>query len=147
MRELINEALIVLDMTVSSKEEAIAQLTNLLSNDGRLFDEARFLRAVMERESLVSTAVGFQVAIPHGKSGAVKSPSVAFARLRDALSWGGETVRLVFLLAVPEEQSGTEHLRLLAELSRRLMSGDFRDQLMTLCRNRDVIELLNLETG
>jgi len=145
MRELINESLIILDMTASAKEDAIIQLVGLLEGDARLFDQARFTQAVLERETLISTAVGFEVAIPHGKSSYVNNPSVAFARLKNTLSWGNERVRLVFLLAVPEEQAGTEHLKLLANLSRRLMCNDFRSKLFRLENKRDIIELLNLE--
>jgi fructose PTS system EIIA component len=142
--ELISEALILLDFSAASKEEVISKLAGLLANDNRLSDPEAYVQKVFDREAAFSTAIGHCVAIPHGKSQSVKASSVAFGRLREAISWGDEKVRLVFLLAVPEAEAGREHLRLLAELAKRLMSETFRDALMQLETEKEIIGLLNI---
>ena len=58
---------------------------------------------------------------------------IAFARSRDGVEWNaldGEPVHLVFLISLPEERSGEEHLELLAELSEALAGESCRRALL-----------------
>jgi PTS system nitrogen regulatory IIA component len=90
------------------------------------------LRAVEERERVLSTGIGHGVAIPHGKSqriqelrlaaGASAAP-VAF----DALD--GQPVRLFFLLIGPEATGGDE-VKTLGRISRLVRREPFREKLL-----------------
>lgn len=71
------------------------------------------------------------IAIPHGKSSAVKEASIVFGRSNKGIdydSMDGKPAHLFFLIAVPEESSDL-HLRALSEISRKLMHNDVREQL------------------
>lgn len=87
---------------------------------------------MLDRESLTTTGVGFRIAIPHGKTDAVREASVAFARLAKPIDWeamDGKPVDTVFQLTVPDNSKGDAHLQLLSALSRRLIHTGFRDQI------------------
>ena len=81
INDLIRPEWIRLDMEGESREEVIRALAGILDRSGILSDKEQYLADVFEREKMGSTAIGFDVAIPHGKSRGVKEPAVAFARL------------------------------------------------------------------
>lgn len=127
MKNIIDIDLIDLNLNCINKEDVIISMANLLDKSGRLKDKEEYIKVVMEREKLSSTGIGFGIGIPHGKSSAVKVPSLAFGRIEKGIEWqslDGEPVSIVFLIAVPEE-SPNEHLKILASLSRRLMDEEF----------------------
>lgn len=130
MHELITKELLVLDLEADSKEQVIEKMAKLIEKQGRLHELAGFLAQVHKREDTFPTSVGFEVAIPHGKTDAVKTPALAFARLRSEVQWSPEEkVKYVFLIAVPETEAGEMHLQILAQLSRKIMREEFREDL------------------
>ncbi|BCU80668.1 PTS fructose transporter subunit IIA [Polycladomyces abyssicola] len=135
----------MLSLEASTREEVIRQLSERLKQQGVITDVEGYLQDVEEREKLGSTAIGFDVAIPHAKSASVTQPAVAFARLPESINWHADqedTVRLVFLIAVPHEQAGNEHLQILAALSRKLMHAEVRDRLMKAETKEEILDAL-----
>lgn len=130
---LVDEA-VILDSLVESKEEAIHLLANDAMCAGKVKDVAAAVQAALVREQKFSTAVGNGIAIPHLKDDAVKEPFIAFTRVHEGLDWDApdnQPVHLVFLLGVPTANTGNQHLKVLAQLSRSLMKQPVRDALQT----------------
>ena len=143
--DLIRSEWIRLDMEGESREDVIRRLAGLLDEAGVLSDMEQYIADVFEREKVGSTAIGFDVAIPHGKSDGVKAPAVAFARLTRPIRWEPgkeELAQLVFLIAVPKAMEGNEHLQILAALSRKLIDESFRQQLMEMSSPEEVLQSL-----
>lgn len=87
---------------------------------------------LLERENDRSTAIGFGVAVPHGKAPLLRMVAV-FGRSPDGVEFGAmdrTPCRLFFALAVPETQPGC-HLPALARIARLLKSEPFRQRLLT----------------
>ncbi len=141
---IINEDLIILDLPATTKEEAIRLLGEKADQAGRLNDVDGYIKAVLAREADYSTGVGFGVAIPHGKTDAVKEPLLMFAKVKpmDWESLDDEDVDLIFAIGVPEKDSGTLHLKILAQLSRKLMKEDFRAGLRSATSPNEILQLL-----
>ena len=141
---IINEALINLNIKHTTKEAVIQELAQAAKDEGRIEDMPTYIKAVLKREEEYSTAVGFGVAIPHGKTDAVKEPFLAFAKVPqvDWKALDGEPVDLVFMIGVPEESAGTLHLKILAAISRKLMKDEFREGLRSSNTPEDIINLL-----
>ncbi|MEM6905434.1 MAG: PTS IIA-like nitrogen regulatory protein PtsN [Pseudomonadota bacterium] len=79
-----------------------------------------------EREKLGSTAMGNGIAVPHARLEGLDRIVGIFARLERPLDFeaaDGLGVDLIFALLVPEE-SGSDHLRALAKVSRLLRDRD-----------------------
>ncbi|HNV71830.1 MAG TPA: PTS sugar transporter subunit IIA, partial [Candidatus Ozemobacteraceae bacterium] len=66
--ELLQANFIDLDLECGSKQDAIDRLSNLLTSSGKVTDRTHFVKAVMERERLGSTAIGAGIAIPHARA-------------------------------------------------------------------------------
>ncbi len=92
-----------------------------------------------------TTGMSMHIAIPHGKSAAFKKTAVAFGIQRDGVDWNsmdGTYAKLIFLIAVPEEQAGNDHLKILQMLSRRLRDDNFREQLLQVKSTDPAYDLL-----
>ena len=87
--ELMNEGLVVFDLEAASPEETVSKIAGVMEEQGRLNDRAAYVADVIKREEGAPTSIGFLIATPHAKSVHVKEPSLAFARLKDPVQWGG----------------------------------------------------------
>lgn len=144
LTELLKDSLIVMDMAADDKISAIKELGLLMEKEGRITDFAMYIDAVLKREEEATTGIGFGVAIPHGKSAAVTEPTLAFGRSEKGITYDsmdGKPVHLIFLIAVPEN-SNDEHLRILSQLSRKLMHQDVRDNLINADSKSKIYEVV-----
>ncbi|HCD44955.1 MAG TPA: PTS fructose transporter subunit IIA [Lachnoclostridium sp.] len=141
---LINEGLMITDLSAAHKEECLAEMIARLKADGRIADEAVFLETVMEREAVGPTGIGMKVAIPHGKSHTVRRPALVFAKSKDGVDFNapdGSLASLIFLIAVPDTTDDL-HLKILAKLARSLMHEEFRSRLLTCEDKRQLFTIL-----
>ncbi|MFF0739245.1 PTS sugar transporter subunit IIA [Streptomyces sp. NPDC004111] len=130
--QVLGAHLVSLDLTATSRVEAIGELTDLLVADGRVTDAALFVADVQAREAQGPTGLGQGVAIPHGKSRAVATTSLAVGRCRTPLAWpslDGGDVDVIILFAVREDDADSTHLRLLQQVARLLAHEEFLGQL------------------
>lgn len=141
---MINKELIVLDSDLSNKEDIIRFLGKKAYDLGYTTNLNQYIEAVEKREKEFSTAVGYGVSIPHGKSEAVNEAFIAFMRSKNPILWDDEDhgpVRLIFLIGVPENKKETLHLKILAQISKKLMDEDFRNNMISESKDK-VFELL-----
>lgn len=147
IESLMTKDLVLFDMKCTGREDCIRQMAEALQAAGRVTDLGRYMEAVMERERLGVTGIGMQVAIPHGKSSAVNTASLVFARCRDGVDFrvaDGSLAHLVFLIAVPDTADDL-HLKMLSQLARSLMHDGFREDLLRAETKSEVLELLKGE--
>jgi len=107
-------------------QEVAARARDAYGLDARLVCEG-----LLAREKLGSTAMGGGVAIPHARLPEIKSIAGLFARLEKPVDFeaaDGQGVDLIFVLLAPEE-SGADHLRALARVSRLLRDAELRKKL------------------
>lgn len=145
INELIKDSLVLLHLNSKTKEEVIKELAMALHDEDRLNDLDEFVKAVLERESLSSTGVGYGIAIPHAKTKAVKVPSLVFGRHEKGIDYDsldGEPSDLFFLIAAPQGGENL-HLQTLAKLSRKLMNDEFRDALRNAKTQEDILKTIN----
>ncbi len=129
---LVREASI-LDLAATTKTDILAELAGSLSATEFALDRDGLLTVLCEREALQSTGIGEGVAIPHGKVQGLDRLVATFARSKggvDFESIDGQPTQLFFLLVVPE-QSGGQHLKALARISRFFRDASFREKLLS----------------
>ncbi|MFQ3544402.1 PTS 2-O-a-mannosyl-D-glycerate transporter subunit IIABC [Halobacillus rhizosphaerae] len=135
LQSLTSPELISTNQSFTSKEEAIRYLVDQLYEAGKIHSKDEFYESVLHRESLSPTGMEGGLAIPHGKSKAVKEASFAVATVqKPILDWESidenNQVELIMLLAIPEEEAGSTHLTLLSELMTRMADPAFKERLM-----------------
>lgn len=129
--ELLREDCVLLDLTVADKADLVRRMVDRLAAAGLAGDPPAVVRALLERERLMSTGIGGGVAIPHAQCGAVDALAVALARVSSGIDFASldeKPVRLVFMIVGPEERGG--FIRILARISRLLYSGDLQSRLL-----------------
>ena len=107
--------------------EQAAQLVQASSGvaAGEVFD------SLFAREKLGSTALGYGIAIPHGRIKHLADTTCVFLRLKNAIAFDapdGQPVDLVFLLLAPAAATDL-HLQILGELAAMFSDEAFRASL------------------
>jgi PTS system nitrogen regulatory IIA component len=115
-----------------TKDAIIAELIDALDRAGKLPDRAEALKAVMDRESTMSTGLENGVALPHGKSTTVPRLVAAFGLKPEGVDFkalDGQPSRL-FVLVVSAVTRASQHIQFLGELGRALMCPAVREKLL-----------------
>jgi len=129
--DIITPELVVLDASLGDDKQAVIRaLAARVVAAGRATDAEALFADAWAREAKDETGLPGGIAIPHAKSAAVTTASLAFARLRPAVDFGAPDgpADLVFLIAAPEH-AAEEHLAVLSKLARNLLNDDFTAQL------------------
>ena len=132
LTELLSIERIKIPLESQTKDDLLRELVGVAAAPAGEPARDDVLRAVREREAVLSTGIGHGVAIPHGKSSAVGDLRMAAGRAAapvdfDALD--GQPVSLFFLLVGPESAAGP-HIKALSRISRLVRKDEVRDKLV-----------------
>ena len=131
LTELLSPDRVLLPLPAGDRQSAIAMLTRRLADlaDAR-YEEV--LDAVLERESVQSTGIGFGVAIPHGRCASVRELAMVAGVSPGPVPFDaidGDPVRLFFLIVGPEATAGL-HVKILSRIARLVRRDSVRQQLV-----------------
>jgi fructose-specific phosphotransferase system IIA component len=132
LSKFCEEDLMSFDLTGQKKADIVTELVELAAQSSMVRDKDELLSAVLEREKLVTTGVGYGVAFPHAKTHAVKGIIIIFGRSEVGIDFEAmdkKRVHLFFLIAAPEDAIGA-HLNVMARLSFIMKSEKNRERLM-----------------
>lgn len=107
------EELVVASLKGSTKLEAIGELAALMEQNHFIANADALVSAAMDREAVLSTAVGGGLAFPHVRGVEGGGLTLAMGVSKTGIDWDGETVHLVFLSAIPVAVSAF-YLRLMS---------------------------------
>lgn len=149
LTELLTPERVVVPLTSRDKSGVIAELARHLINcSGGDYQDV--LRAVEEREAVVSTGIGFGVAIPHARSSAVQELTLVCGVSPEPVpfdSIDGEPVRLFFLIVGPESSAG-QHVKVLSRIARLVRRENVRERLSEARTPNEFYQtLLDVESG
>ena len=95
-------------------------------------EEGDILQSVEEREAVLSTGIGYGVAMPHGRSPTATELQLVCGSTPHAIEFDaldGQPVRLFFLLVGPETAAG-QHVKALARIARVVRRDQVRERLL-----------------
>jgi fructose-specific phosphotransferase system IIA component len=142
--EILKPENIKIPLESQTKNEAIAELVNLLAKNGAVTDAKRVLEAVLERETTRTTGIGNGLAIPHGKCTGTKDLVMAIGKAATPIDFqaiDGRPVSLIWLLTSPPDKTGP-HIHALARISRLMTIDKFRQQLATAKTSQEVFDMI-----
>ena len=128
--QLLKRDAVAVRVSANSKRQALGALAEIASRSLGL-PEAEILDALLEREQQGSTGVGQGVAVPHARLDGLERMAGVFVKLDTPVPFEAvddRPVDLLFALFAPRE-SGMDHLRALAKVSRLLRQTQLREQL------------------
>lgn len=131
---------------LTNKEQVIQFLCGNLGVNGRTEHPFELEEDIWQREEIVTTAVGFGVAIPHTKSQWIAHSSISIARLAQPIDWQSEMgdVELVIMLTLGADQ-GINHVKVFSQLARKLVNKQFRQSLFAATDAESILALLEAE--
>ena len=146
LSELLSPATINMDLKSANREAVLEELVNQIPQlAGQPEARQTLLRALHEREQLHSTGIGDGVALPHARNalvGLVDQAIIVFGRHRQGIPFGAidaMPARLFFLIIAP---TVTQHLAILARLSRLLRDPRLRQGLLAAEKPDKVLALI-----
>ncbi|MFO7936888.1 MAG: PTS sugar transporter subunit IIA [Kiritimatiellia bacterium] len=149
LSRLFNQNMINLDLKAQNREEVLHKLSRMAFEAGLTENSERLYRELENRESMLSTAAGKGIAIPHPRNpepSLFRSSKILLGRSADGVDFSApdnRKVHLFFMICVPDIAI---HLKLLAKLSKVLHIPGAIDNFMTISTGRKIIQyLLNLE--
>jgi mannitol/fructose-specific phosphotransferase system IIA component (Ntr-type) len=140
LSDILTPSQIRISLHARTKKDAIEELVSLLPLPDR---ERRLevVKAVLDRESVLSTGIGRGVAVPHGKTAAVPRLMAAVGTVPAGLPFDavdGEPCRILFLL-VSDPDSAGPHVRALAQVARVLNQEKAKKALVAARTAEDVL--------
>jgi nitrogen PTS system EIIA component len=134
-------------LAATTKKGILEELAGAMAQGFDNLDRDKVVEVLLERESLGSTGIGDNIAIPHGKLSNLTDLVLCFGRSLAGVnfdSMDGKPTHLFFLLMAPENSIGL-HLKALAKISRMLKDSSFRRNLMEAADANAIMQLLIAE--
>lgn len=141
--EFLNSTEVALDLGATTKDAVLREMVGLLGLETQA--EEILCRLLMKRESLGSTGIGSQVAIPHCRSLVVDRLRLAYGRKVDGLDFDavdGKPVHHVFLIVAPPVEISNQYLPVLGKIAQFCKSPRNLSRLMELETPEELIKVL-----
>lgn len=117
----------------ASKEEVLVNLVDLLAKSPLVKKRDELLKGILERETLMSTGIGFGIGVPHVRINSVSELVMAVAvcksPIKDYSSLDEMPVQIVCMLAARTDQHA-QYIRTLSAISSRLKDKAVREAII-----------------
>jgi nitrogen PTS system EIIA component len=146
--ELITENTVKIPLKSRKKSDVIKELVKILKSSGKIKDPKTVLADVLKREDLASTGLGEGIAVPHAKTTAVDTLTIALGlspRGIDFDSLDDQPAHIFFLLLAPPDQSGP-HLQALTEIAKMNRNKKFCREILDASTSAEVASLFARES-
>ncbi|MCI7666600.1 MAG: fructose-specific PTS transporter subunit EIIC [Fusobacterium mortiferum] len=144
---MLSKEFIKMNLSGKTKDEILQEMVEILDKGGALNDKEEYLKVVREREATSSTGLEEGIAIPHGKTKAVKKATIAFGKSKNGVDFNsldGENSRFFFMIAAPEGTTDA-HIEMLSKITNKLLNDEFKERLEKAETAEDIITLFNEE--
>ncbi|RLC52935.1 MAG: hypothetical protein DRI23_01720 [Candidatus Cloacimonadota bacterium] len=130
--DMINENFII-DIASDNKKNALNELLDVICKSPLITNCKKFRKAIFNREKLMSTGIGYEIAIPHARDKTVKDFVIAIGRKKEGLEYASiddKPVKLIFMIGASDTQN-KDYIKLLSRLVLRLKNKDFVNKLIS----------------
>jgi len=144
LKKVLSPDTVWMDLKAETKTGIIEEMIDRLAAAGKINDRSAVLEAILDREAKMSTGMQNGVAIPHGKTDAVKSLVAAIGLRKagvDFDSMDGSPSTIFIMTVSPLHRTGP-HMQFLAEVSRLISQPAEREKLLAAKTHSEIYELL-----
>jgi mannitol/fructose-specific phosphotransferase system IIA component (Ntr-type) len=143
LREFFAEDAIDLNLKSTAKDAVLKELVGLLKLDDKA--DAMLHKMLKRRETLGSTGIGQNIAIPHCRSLVVNRLRVAFGRRLEGVDFKAiddKPVHYFFLIVAPPLEVSNQYLPVLGKIAQFAKEPDVPDSLAKLKSPQEFLKLL-----
>ncbi|MBP3449183.1 MAG: PTS sugar transporter subunit IIA [Spirochaetaceae bacterium] len=144
LAEVFNPNIIKVGLESDDKDELFEEMVQVIVDSDSSLNRGKLLEALEQRESLMSTGIIHDVAVPHGKTDAVKNIVGCVGLSKKGIDYDSldnEPVHIVFMLIYPTDL-GEENLHIFKRLAIILESGSFKSDLLQQQTPQGVYEVI-----
>ena len=116
MNNFLDSNRVLLNLEFDTKESIFKFLSEKISLEFQI-PKDKIVDSIIKRESIGSTYIGNQLALPHGRLFLVKSPIGIFCRLNRSLNYDNNHIAKYVFLSIIPYHSNEKHLNLLSKIA------------------------------
>ena len=143
---MVNETQII-DIQSNDKKGALNELLEIICKNDLITDPIIFSKEIFKREKLMSTGIGYGIAIPHARHKTVKDFIIAIGRKREGLEYESiddKPVKLIFMIGASDTQD-KDYIKVLSRLVLRLKNQEFVNKILSAENSSDIYELIKTQ--
>jgi mannitol/fructose-specific phosphotransferase system IIA component (Ntr-type) len=129
----------------SDKYNSIEELARIFNNTDICDDIDGLIAALKEREDIMSTGIGFGIAVPHAKIDSVNKMAFAIGISKKGIDFDsidGEPVHVIIMVAAGEKQH-KKYLKLLSNIMSILKIEKIKEKIINSQSADEIIKIFN----
>ncbi len=134
----------IIKLKSTEKKEALKELINIIVTSDKITDPKIFEKEIFKREKLMSTGIGYGIAIPHIRHKSVKDFVIAVGISKQGVKYQSiddEPVHIIFMIGASDKQD-KDYIKLLSKLVLRLKDKEFKEQLINAETPQEVYQII-----
>ena len=138
------EELRILDVGKVTKDEALEMMIESICTSPLVKDPKQFHQAIFARENLMSTGIGYGIAIPHIRSSTIDDFVICLLRCREGIDYESIDdipVKLIFMIGASDHQD-KDYLKLLSRLIIRLKDKSITQAILNAQDTKEIYKLI-----
>lgn len=135
----------IIDLKCRTKGEALKELFRVIEKAPEITDGKIFEESIIERENVLTTGIGFEIAIPHVRLASIKDFVIAVGRCQSGVDFDaldGRPVKLVIMIASSDKQGRNEFLKVLAKAVMLFKEESFRKKILRATGSDAILAIL-----
>ena len=133
----------IMFVTENDKSKVLKDLVHLITSSGLIGDEEEFLLAIKDREKILSTGIGFGIAIPHAKLETIKEFTIAIGISKPGIKYESldeKDVHIIVMIAGPTGRQ-KDYLALLSRVLLILKNSKVRKKILECETEEDIYKI------
>ncbi len=145
LKKVLTEDTVRLTVKGQTKQEIIEELLDILVSSGHVSDRREALKALLDRENKMSTALQNGLALPHAKVDSVDRLVAALALKPEGVDFQSidHLPTRIFIMTLSPLNRAGPHIQFLAEIGRSIGNPEIRDRLLAARTPGEVIGILD----
>lgn len=134
----------IVDLNGTSKDEVLKEMVEVLDKAPEVTDKEAFHRAILDRESILSTGIGLGIAVPHAKISSVTGLVAALGKTKRGINYGAlddQAVHIVVMIGANDAQQ-SDYIRALARVTLLLKNEKIRTAIVNADSPNNVYDIL-----
>ncbi|MGQ9603634.1 MAG: PTS sugar transporter subunit IIA [bacterium] len=135
----------IVDLKSRTKSDVLKEMFRVIERSPDILNRNAFEKSLIERENILTTGIGNEIAIPHVQTDVVKGMVIAIGRCQEGIdfdSLDGKPVKIVIMIASSNQQPRTDFLKVLAKIVKTFREESFRKKILKAKDPQEIIALL-----
>lgn len=135
----------IIDLKAETKAAALDEMLAVINKSDLITDKNKFSQAIKDREKLMSTGIGYGIAVPHARDETVKDFVIAIGRSKKGIKYESiddKPVHLIFMIGASDKQD-KDYIKLLARIVLRLKNKKLRMKIINATNSHEIYSIIN----